>query len=93
VVGGEWSAVELEIGQLVLHGFAPGDRQQIGETVERELARLLIERGLPPSLAERADLARLDGGAFDMAGGPQADDIGVAIARAIYSACGGELVR
>ena len=36
----------------MLHGFAPGDRYRIGDAVERELARLFAEQGVPPSLAQ-----------------------------------------
>ena len=56
--------VELHIEELVLHGFEPGDRDQIAQAVERELARLLLaEGGLPPSVAQNGGLFHLDGGA------------------------------
>ena len=48
--------VELHIEELVLRGFAPGDRYRIGEAVERELAHLFSEQGTPPSLAQEARL-------------------------------------
>jgi len=83
------SSIGLHIDALVLHGFAPGDRHSIGAAVERELARLLDERGLPPPLEQRAELARLDGGSFDVAAGAHPDVIGAEIARAIYLACSG----
>jgi hypothetical protein len=83
------SAIELHIDALVLHGFAPGDRHSIGAAVERELARLLDERGLPPPLGQRAELARLDGGSFDVTAGAHPNVIGAEIARAIYLACSG----
>ncbi len=77
-------AIELRIEELVLHGFAPGDRHRIGEAVERELARLLVERGLPTGLARGADLSRHDGGSFAVAPGAGAEAIGARVARAVY---------
>ena len=76
--------VELHIEELVLRGFAPGDRYRIGEAVERELARLFDEQGVPPSLAQRSGIERLDGGAFEVAHGSKAERVGVQVAQAIY---------
>ena len=59
--------VELHIEELILHGFSQGDRYRIGEAIERELARLFIEQGLPQSLSENAAIADLDLGAFEIA--------------------------
>jgi hypothetical protein len=42
--------IELHVGELVLHGFAPGDRYRIADAVQSELTRLLGERGLPEPL-------------------------------------------
>ena len=39
--------IVIEIDELVLHGFPPGERYRIGEAVQAELARILGERGLP----------------------------------------------
>ena len=77
-------AIELHIEELILHGFAHGDRYRIGVAVERELARLFGEQGLPASLSQEGEVARLDGGAFEVAPGFQADMIGSHVARAVY---------
>ena len=76
--------VELHIEELVLRGFAPGDRHRIGEAVERELARLFDEQGVPTSLPWASDVARLDGGAFEVAHGSKSEAVGVQVAQAIY---------
>ncbi len=76
--------VELQVEELVLRGFAPGDRYRIGEAVERELARLFVERGTPPSLARASGIERLDGGAFEVAHGSKAEAVGVQVAQAVY---------
>jgi hypothetical protein len=77
-------AVELRIEELVLHGFPAGDRYRIGEALERELARLLTGQGAPPSIAQGGELARLDGGAFELQPDADAETIGAQLAIAIY---------
>jgi hypothetical protein len=79
-----YAALELHIEELVLHGFAPGDRYQIGEAVEHELARLFAEQGAPGWLAEGGEIGRVDGGAFEMTPGSKAGTIGTQVAHAIH---------
>jgi hypothetical protein len=76
--------IELHIEELVLHGFALGDRYRIGDAMERELARLFAERGAPPSLVQGSEIERLDGGTFEVKPGSGAEAIGVRVARAVY---------
>jgi hypothetical protein len=76
--------IELHVEELVLHGFAPGDRYRIGEAVKLELARLFTEQGVPSSLVHGGEIDKLNGGAFDMAQGSKADVIGAQVARAVY---------
>ena len=76
--------VELHIEELVLRGFAPGDRYRIGEAVERELARLFAEQDMPPSLAQGGEFAHLDGGAFKVASGSKPEAIGAQVAQAVF---------
>lgn len=77
-------SLELHIEELVLRGFAPGDRRDIGEAAERELSRLFAEQGVPPSLARGREVARLDGGAFEVKPGSGAEAIGFQVAQAVY---------
>lgn len=76
--------VELQIEELVLHGFAPHDRSRIGEAVERELARLFAGRGVPPSLARGGEIERLYGGTFEVKPGSDVEAIGAQVAHAVY---------
>ena len=76
--------LELHIEELVLHGFAPGDRYRIAEAVQAELARLFTEQGVPPSLAGSSGVARLDAGAFQVAENAKATAIGDQVAQAVY---------
>ena len=81
--------VSLHVETLVLDGFMPGDRHRIGEAVQRELERLVSTQGLAPLLARENSIARLDGGAFQVAPSAKADAIGSQIAQALY----GGLIR
>ena len=76
--------IELHIEELVLHGFAPGDRYRIGEAVEQELSRMLADRGVPQSLAKGGEIASVDGGAFEVVPGSRAEVVGVQVAKAVY---------
>jgi len=76
--------IELNIDELVLHGFAPGDRYRIGEAVEQELTRLLADRGVPQSLERGGEIANMDGGAIEVTTGSRAEAIGAQVARAVY---------
>ena len=77
-------AIELHIEELVLHGFAPGDRYRIADAVERELARLFAEQGVPPSLSQEAEVARLDAGAFKLTPGARMETVGAQVAHKVY---------
>lgn len=81
--------IELHIEELVLHGFAPGDRYRIGAGVEAELARLFAEQGSLPSLAQGGEVAYLDAGAFEAAPGSRAEAIGIQVARAVFEGLAG----
>lgn len=77
-------SIELNIGELVLDGFADVDRWRTGESVGRELAKLFRVHGVPPALAGGLEMARLDGLEFNLAADAQPEAIGEQIARAIY---------
>lgn len=74
----------LHIEELVLHGFAPGDRDGIAAAVEQELARLFSEQALPPVLKKNISLDRVDGGSFRMAIPVKPTTVGTQIAEAIH---------
>ncbi|HUW68079.1 MAG TPA: hypothetical protein VMW20_08525 [Candidatus Nanoarchaeia archaeon] len=76
--------IELNIEELVLHGFSPGDRYRIGEAVEQELTRLLADRGVPQSLERNREVANMDGGAFEVAPGSRPQVVGAQVAKAVY---------
>jgi hypothetical protein len=80
--------VNLYIDELVLHGLAPGERHRIGEAVRLELARLLTEHGVPRPLARGGAMARLDGGAFEVAPVSEAEVFGTRVAQQVYEGLG-----
>jgi len=80
--------IELHIEELVLRGFAPGDRYRIGEAVEHELTRLLADRGVPQSLTDGGEIASVDGGAFEVAPGARAEVVRAQVAKAVYGGLG-----
>ena len=78
------ATIHLHIEELVLHGFAPGDRHRIGAAVEAELARRLSQEPLPSTLKQNHVVDRVEGGAFSVARGAKPAAVGVQIAGAIH---------
>lgn len=76
-------SVELHIDELVLHGFAPGDRYRIGDALERELTRLFSEQE-PAAITNGGEIANLDGGTLRLAADSNPDEVGVLVARAVF---------
>jgi hypothetical protein len=77
-------SVEVNIEELVLHGFAPSDRDRIGMAVEHELMRLFVERKLPSSMVQGGTIERLDGGQFHLTTDAKANTIGMHVAQTVY---------
>ena len=77
------SPVNIQIEELVLHGFPYHERHRIAQAVERELGRLL-RNGQPESLRRCCAAERIDGGSFKVTAGWGAIKTGREIARALY---------
>lgn len=80
--------VEMNIEELVLHGFPPGDRRRISDALEHELSRLFAQRGVPPSLRENRRIESLQGGTFEVRPGAGPGETGVRVARIVYERIG-----
>jgi len=52
--------IEVQIDELVLHGFSPNERWTIADALQDRLRTLLVEKGVPESWL--ANPARLDAG-------------------------------
>jgi hypothetical protein len=76
-------AIELHIEELVLHGFAPGDRHRIADAIKTELKRLLIETDSSLKLTN-AEIELMDAGEFRLTGNASPGAIGALTARAIH---------
>jgi hypothetical protein len=80
----EQPSIELHIGELVLHGFSPGDRYAIGEAVEQELGRLLALHGMPGPGHEGFSVDRIDAGSFRFRPSSRQGDVGTQVAESVY---------
>jgi hypothetical protein len=76
--------IRLHIEELALEGFSATERYRIGEAVQQELARLLLEQGLPGAATRGGEAAYLDGGSFELESQSNSRQIGGEIAQAIY---------
>lgn len=76
--------IELQIDELILHGFEVRDPQRVGLALQNELQRLFAEQGVPSLLEQKVAAPRLDGGAFHLTAGSGADAIGAQIAHSVY---------
>jgi len=80
--------IELHIEELVLNGLPYVDRHRFGAAVQRELTRLIAERGLPRSLQQDGVISRIDGGGFEVAPGSTERAIAGQVARSVYGGFG-----
>lgn len=72
--------IEIEIDELVLHGFPPSERYRIAESVTTELTRIVMERGLTQADATSQASDSVQGGSFTL----RPANAGAQIAEAIY---------
>jgi hypothetical protein len=77
-------AVEVQIEELVLHGFAPSDRHAIAQAVQRELEQLIGQGQLPVSHGNPVALKQIDAGTFQVKAGSNAENNGAQIARSVF---------
>jgi hypothetical protein len=76
--------IELHIEELVLHGFAPGQRHAIGDAVQHELTRLLAQQGLDLSGLASGERAHVDAGDIRVAQESRAQSVGAQVAQAVH---------
>lgn len=79
-----YANIQLHIGELVLHGFSPGDRNLIGDAMRAELQDLFVKRGVPEAISRGDDLARVSGGDIDLPSSGNLKDHGHRLAVNIY---------
>lgn len=76
--------IEVNIDELVLHGFSPLERYQIAADLQMELTRLFTERGLPASFNSGVMIDRLNAGSFQYGNGNKKTSTGSQIAGSVY---------
>lgn len=77
--------IEININELVLHGFSPADKFRIGQAVEQHLSLLFNQKDIPSSLQKNNDVHLMNAGDFRMSANDTAGSIGNQIAGTIYS--------
>lgn len=82
--------VNLNIERLVLEGFSlrPGEQTLVRAAAERELSRLISERGLSNELLSGGAVPRLNAPDISLKGGESPRQVGTQIARALYGGIG-----
>ncbi len=76
--------IELHIDALVLHGFAADNRDAIGQALQAELSRILVEHGLPSLLAHSAEIPAIATQPYGAPAGAKPSQVGAKVAQAIY---------
>ena len=80
--------IELRIDAIVCDGFDPVDRHAFGRAVERNLTRLLSERGVPAGLSQNRDIRAIVAPEIEVPVAATPDAIAQELARAIYDGLG-----
>ncbi|HEU0003606.1 MAG TPA: hypothetical protein VFQ36_22050 [Ktedonobacteraceae bacterium] len=75
--------IDLHIGELILRDVPYALRHRIAVAVEQELARLLSEQDLSPSIIQDGHIPQIDLGTLQIAADARADTIGAQIARGV----------
>jgi len=76
--------IEIEIDELVLHGFDRTDHESIREAIVNELIRLISENGLPAPVSRAGRYPATDAGKLTIHKGSKAGEIGSGIAGSVY---------
>ena len=74
--------VEIVIDDLVLHGFSPADRYTIGDSLSRELERLVMEQGFQPH--ESVDVPMLKAAPVNLSANSKSAQVGSQVAQSVY---------
>lgn len=82
--------VRIQIDELVLYGFDPGERHRIAAAAQKELARLVQNEGAPAFAGIASPVDNLDAGAIRIPSGATARAAGVRIAASIYQGLQGQ---
>ncbi len=76
--------IEVQIDELVLHGFPATDRYIIGDTLTLELSQLFESNEIDTSLARDARVSALNAGRIIIPPNARPTLIGVQVAKAVH---------
>jgi hypothetical protein len=74
--------VEIVIDELVLHGYSPAERYAIGDSLSRELERLVMEQPFQPH--ESVDIPMLKAAPVNLPASSKPDLVGSQVAQSVY---------
>lgn len=74
--------IKVHIEELILHGFAPNARWELGDALEHELHGLLTAKGIPPAWFSNPE--RIDAGTTRATNLTKPTIAGTQIADAVY---------
>jgi len=77
--------IEINIEELVLQGFDPGDRFVVGKALEQELTRLINEQDIPSGFSADREIPKVDAGTFRVSGDAKAGTIGIQTAKSVFN--------
>ncbi len=75
--------VRILIDELTLHGFPPADREAIGESLSRELERL-VSAGNMGTLTSLGNIPVLRAPNISLSSGAKAETVGARVAQAVH---------
>ena len=76
--------IDLHIEELILRDVPYALRHRIAAAVKQEIARLLSEQNLPPSVIQGGHIPQIDIGTIQLAPNAKPDAIGAQIAQSVY---------
>jgi len=77
--------VQVEIDELVLHGFAASEGRAVGDALSGELERMLAQTNFRRAFDRGRDLPILDAGRLTLPAQARPAAVGAQVARAVYA--------
>ena len=77
--------IEINIDEIVLHGFESVDAERIKTEVQTELARLISEKGAPALFSSPNKLKLIDAGKISLSKGTKGSSMGSEIAGSLFN--------
>lgn len=77
--------IEINIDELVLHGFTPSDGRSIGEALQPALMQAFNDQPVAGTLNQSADIHFVDGGSFTVKQNSRPAQVVSAISNSIHA--------